>query len=90
MNEQKVKAIDWYLQWAMPLPAYVNTPEENTLVEKFAALYSMALGAQQMNELANIENIKKWRKAYLGTLKALNRDGSESERGGRQLRKIGC
>lgn len=89
MNEQKVKAIDWYLQWAMPLPAYVNTPEENTLVDKFATLYSMAFGAQQMNELANVENIKKWRKAYLGTLKALNRDGSESERGGRQLRKIG-
>lgn len=88
-DEPKVQAIDWYLQWAMPLPAYVNTSEENTLVEKFAALYSMALGAQQMNELANIENIKKWRKAYLGTLKALKKDGTESEKGGRQLRKIG-
>lgn len=89
MNEPKVHAIDWYLQWAMPIASYVNTTEENTLVDKFAALYSMALGAQQMNELANTENIKKWRKAYLGTLKALNRDGTESEKGGRQLRKIG-
>ena len=89
MNEPKVHAIDWYLQWAMPIASYVNTTEENTLVDKFTALYSMALGAQQMNELANTENIKKWRKAYLGTLKALNRDGTESEKGGRQLRKIG-
>lgn len=89
MNEPKVYAIDWYLQWAMPIASYINTTEENTLVDKFAALYSMALGAQQTNELANTENIKKWRKAYLGTLKALNRDGTESEKGGRQLRKIG-
>lgn len=89
MNEPKVQAIDWYLQWAMPIPSYVNTAEENNLVDKFAALYSIAFGAQQMNELANVENIKKWRKAYLGTLKALKKDGTESERGGRQLRKIG-
>lgn len=85
----KIKAVDWYLQWDMPIPSYVNTEEENELIDKFEALYSMALTAQQNNELVNSENLKKWRKAYLGTLKALTSDGVESKKGGRQLRKIG-
>lgn len=89
MSNKNISAVDWYLQWGMPIEAYVNTPEEGELVTKFASLYSMAYGAQQENELANTENIKKWRKAYLGTLKALKKDGTESDRGGRQLRKIG-
>ena len=38
--------VDWYLQYSVPLDPYVNTPEEEELVNKFATLYSMALGAK--------------------------------------------
>lgn len=84
----KVSAIDMYLQWSVPIDAYVNTPEEQILLNKFVALFSIAKGAKESNALANDENIAKWRKAYYGTLGALNKDGSISKRKSRQLRKI--
>ena len=84
----KVSAIDMYLQWSVPIDAYVNTPEEQILLNKFVALFSIAKGAKDSNALANDENIAKWRKAYYGTLGALNKDGSISKRKSRQLRKI--
>ena len=86
--EKKVKAIDWYLQWAIEIPAYVNTPEEEDLVTKFSALYSIALGAKENNELSSSKNIAKWRKAYEGTLPALTKTGKVSEKQSRQLRKV--
>lgn len=84
----KVSAIDMYLQWSVPIDTYVNTPEEQILLNKFVALFSIAKGAKESNALANDENIAKWRKAYYGTLGALNKDGSISKRKSRQLRKI--
>lgn len=85
---ENIKAIDWYLQWAIPIPAYVNTPEEEELVTKFSALYSIALGAKENNELASSKNIAKWRAAYYGTLQALAKDGKLSDKKSRQLRKV--
>lgn len=86
--EQKLKAIDWYLQWAIEIPAYVNTSEEEELVTKFSALYSIALGAKENNELASSKNIAKWRDAYYGQLPALTKTGKVSDKKSRQLRKV--
>ena len=85
----KISRIDWYLQWGMDVEAYVNTDEEQDLVNKFSALYSIAKAAKEKNELANTKNLQRWRKAYYGTLKALKKDGTEdSETDSRQLRKM--
>lgn len=85
----KISRIDWYLQWGMDVEAYVNTDEEQDLVNKFSALYSIAKAAKEKNELANTKNLQKWRKAYYGTLKALKKDGTEDrETNSRQLRKM--
>lgn len=84
----KMSRIDWYLQHSVPLDPYVNTEEEEELVNKFAALYSMALGAKDANYFSNNENIEKWRKAYYGILPTLDKDGNPSTKQGRQLRKL--
>ena len=85
----KMSRIDWYLQWNTPIDAYVNTEEEQLLVTKFSALYSVAKAAKDNNELASNSNIAKWRKAYYGTLNALNKAGTkESDKKSRQLRKM--
>lgn len=84
---QPFSRLDMYLQWGLDVPTYVNTPEENLLVNKFVSLYSMALAAKNANPLSNTENIAKWRKAYYGTLNALKADGTESKRKSKQLRK---
>lgn len=67
---------------------YTNTDEENELVSKFVSLYNDAKTAQDSSEYCSKENIRKWRKAYLGTLNALKKDGTESEKQSRQLRKM--
>ena len=79
--------IDMYLQWAVG-DTYVNTPEEQELVTKFDALYNLAKSARDNNEACSPQNLEKWRKAYKGTLGALDKDGKESSRKGRQLRKM--
>lgn len=84
---EKLTRVDMYLQRNIA-DQYVNTEEENELVDKFAELYSLALSAQQNTEEANPKNIAKWRKAYYGTLNALTKDGEESTRKGRSLRKM--
>lgn len=85
----KVSRIDMYLQWNVDLPNYVNTPEEQEKINKFIPLYTIAKAAKEREQLVSSENIKKWRKAYYGTLGALKKDGTESSRRGRQLRKMG-
>ena len=82
-----IDRIDLYLQWQSG-EHYVNTQEEQALVQKFTALYNMAKSARDSNELANPVNIAKWRKAYYGTLNALNSSGKESVRKSKQLRKL--
>lgn len=84
---EKLTRVDMYLQRNIA-DQYVNTKEENELVDKFAELYSLALSAQQNTEEANPKNLAKWRKAYYGTLNALTKDGEESTRKGRSLRKM--
>lgn len=84
---KKLTRVDMYLQQSIA-DQYVNTEEENELVDKFAELYSLALSAQQNTEEANPKNLAKWRKAYYGTLNALTKDGEESTRKGRSLRKM--
>lgn len=84
---KKLTRVDMYLQRNIA-DQYVNTEEENELVNKFAELYSLALSAQQNTEEANPKNLAKWRKAYYGTLNALTKDGEESTRKGRSLRKM--
>lgn len=84
----KTSRIDWYLQWAIDIPAYVNTPEEQDKINKFVPLYNIARAAKESNPYANSKNIMQWRKAYNGTLGALKKDGTESKRKSRQLRKM--
>lgn len=68
---------------------YQNTKKENEMVQKVSALYSMALGFKNKIEFASDTNIQKWRKAYYGTLNALDRTtGAESTRKSESLRKL--
>lgn len=83
----KLNRIDLYLQDGLG-KGYENTDKENELVGKFNSLYEMAKSAQAHTEEANPDNLDKWRRAYKGTLGALNKDGTESKRRGRQLRKL--
>lgn len=80
--------IDLYLQWNID-HRYQNTPKEQAMVEKVAALYAIASSYQEGIPYASPENLRKWRKAYLGTLNALDRDtGKESKRKSISLRKM--
>lgn len=79
--------LDLYLQWSVG-PYYVNSDRENQLVNKFASLYSMAKSSQDSDPHASPENLDKWRRAYEGTLNALEADGTESRRKSRSLRKM--
>lgn len=80
--------IDLYLQSMVGKP-YENTGKENVMVEKVSALFSMAKSYQEGIEYVSPKNLVKWRKAYLGTLNALDkRTGEESKRKSKQLRKM--
>lgn len=84
----EISRLDLYLQWNVG-EQYTNTPEENELVTKFVSLYNMAKSAQESTQEASPENLDKWRRAYKGTLNALdNVTGTESKRKSRQLRKM--
>lgn len=68
---------------------YQNSKKEQIMVEKVAELFSMAEAYQQGVEYVTQKNLVKWRKAYLGTLNALNKNtGEESKRKSKQLRKM--
>jgi hypothetical protein len=59
------------------------------MVEKVSYLYELAATYQKSVEYVKPDNLKKWRKAYLGTLNALNKStGQESQRKSKQLRKL--
>ena len=79
--------IDLYLNQGKEFN-YVNTEKEQEILNKFVLLYTTAKSAQDNCEEAKPENLTKWRKAYLGTLGALTKEGVESKRKGRQLRKM--
>lgn len=80
--------IDLYLHWNTG-EQYQNTNKENAMVEKVAALFSIAEGYQQGISYVNKKNLNMWRKAYLGTLNAIDkRTGEESKRKSKSLRKM--
>ena len=80
--------IDLYLQKA-PGDTYQNTKKETQMVEKVALLFSIAEGYQKGIEHVDPKNLAKWRKAYLGTLNALDKNtGEESKRKSKSLRKM--
>ena len=80
--------IDLYLRSNVGTP-YSNSKKENIMVEKVSTLFSMAEAYRNKIEYVTPENLEKWRKAYLGTLNALNRKtGKESQRKAVQLRKL--
>lgn len=81
--------IDMYLKWTDEKDYYVNTTREQELVTKFQTLYSITKSAHDECEECSPVNLDKWRRAYLGTLGALTKDGKkESDKKGRQLRKM--
>lgn len=83
-----MERIDLYLQSGIK-ETYQNTKKENAMVEKVATLFAMAKGYHDAIEYVKPDNLRKWRKAYLGTLNALNRKtGEESKRKSKQLRKM--
>lgn len=84
----KISRLDLYLNQNTG-KQYTNTAYENELVSKFVQLYTMAKQARDSNEFASPKNLEKWRKAYYGTLNALNRQtGEESKRKSTSLRKL--
>lgn len=84
---KNLSRLDLYLS-ATKGKSYNNTENEEELVAKFSSLYMTAKQARDSCEYANPKNVEKWRKAYLGVLNALNKDGTESNRQSRQLRKM--
>ena len=87
-KKQELDRIDLYLQWQVG-NRYVNTPEEQKMVEKVDALRAIAESYKDGIEYVSPANLKKWRKAYLGTLNALDkRTGQESQRKSVSLRKM--
>ena len=83
----KYSRLQLYLQQGLDA-SYENTQKEQELVNQFTELYLMAKAARDTCEECSPENLAKWRKAYFGTLNALKRDGTESTRKSRSLRKM--
>jgi len=79
--------LDLYLQLNIA-ERYTNTADEMEQVTKVERLFAMARSEQEKHTEANPTNLEMWRKAYLGTLKALDvKTGKESTKGGRPIRK---
>lgn len=80
--------IDLYLQQQSE-EYYQNTEKEQAMVTKVASLFATAESYQRGIEYVSPKNLAKWRKAYLGTLNALDmKTGDESTRKSKQLRKM--
>lgn len=80
--------IDLYLQWQTG-ERYANSAKEDEMVNKVSSLYAIAKGVQDGISYVSPKNLSKWRKAYLGTLNALDKNtGEESKRKSKQLRKM--
>lgn len=80
--------IDLYLMQSVN-ETYTNTPEEEELLNKFTTLFALADSAKQQHWEVNDKNLDMWRRAYLGTLNAINTvTGEESKKKSRQLKKI--
>lgn len=81
--------IDLFLQWNFKDKYYNNTQKENEMVNKVATLFGIAESYQKDIPYVSPKNLMFWRKAYLGTLNAINKTtGEESKRKSRCLRKV--
>lgn len=81
--------IDLFLQWNLKGKYYNNTQKENEMVTKVATLFGIAESYQKNVPYVSPKNLIQWRKAYLGTLNAINKTtGEESKRKSRCLRKV--
>lgn len=59
------------------------------MVAKVASLYGLSKSVRDSISYVSPQNLTKWRKAYLGTLNALDKNtGEESKRKSKQLRKM--
>lgn len=88
MEAKNVDRIDLYLQQQIG-ERYANTKKEQEMVTKVTALFAIAKSVQEGIEYVSPKNLTKWRKAYLGTLNALDKNtGDESKRKSKQLRKM--
>ena len=67
-----MERIDLYLQ-QLSEERYNNSDKENEMVTKVATLYSMAKSVRDGISYVSPSNLVKWRKAYLGTLNALDK-----------------
>ena len=80
--------IDLYLR-SYSEKGYENTAKEQSMVGKVSQLFTMAESHQQSSEYASPQKLAMWRKAYLGTLNAIDiTTGKESDRKSRPLRKM--
>lgn len=85
---KKLERIDLYLQWQVG-KTYENTRKEQEMVQKVTALFAIAESYQNSIRYVAPQNLTKWRKAYEGTLNALDmKTGEESKRKSKQLRKM--
>ena len=72
--------IDLYLQQYSE-KLYENTKKEQEMVQKVVTLFMLAETYQNGIEYVSSKNLIKWRKAYLGTLGAIDtKTGGESVR----------
>lgn len=71
------------------LETYKNTEKEQIMVDLVVQLYNKSKSYQEDIYYIKPSNIKKWRKAYEGSLNALDKTtGEESERKSKPLRKM--
>lgn len=67
---------------------YENTASEHERLAKFRELFRRAEEAARNDPNRKPDNLDKWRRAYLGTLGALDQSGNESNVKGRMLRRM--
>lgn len=82
------KKLSMYLQYDLD-EVYQNTPEEAEMMARVYTLYTMAQAACLSSEEQGETRLEQQRRAYMGTLDALDRrTGKESEKHGKQIRKL--
>lgn len=82
------KKLSMYLQYDLD-EVYQNTPEEAEMMAKVYTLYTMAQAACLSNNELGEKRLEQQRRAYYGNLDALDlRTGNESEKHGKQIRKL--
>lgn len=69
-------------------PVYVNTDEENAMVQAWTTKYLLAKAEMEKSRV-NSNNLKTWRNAYLGKFNALDEHGNITDTRIKALRKLG-